>query len=81
MELGSYPCPSWLNSFNLTTNTVKRIMIDFHSHFYPKGARGSDHPHQIGDIEMTHERIRTLKLGERVEESILTGNAAKLLKI
>ena len=56
-------------------------MIDFHSHFYPKGARGSDHPHQIGDIEMTHERIRTLKLGERVEESILTGNAAKLLKI
>ena len=42
---------------------------------------GSDHPHQIGDIEMAHERIRTLKLGERVEESILTGNAAKLLKI
>jgi len=42
---------------------------------------GSDHPHQIGDIEMAHKRIRALGLDKKTEEDILTNNAAKLLKV
>ncbi len=42
---------------------------------------GSDHPHQIGDIAEAHKRIRNLGLNKGAEDAILTGNAAKLLKL
>jgi aminocarboxymuconate-semialdehyde decarboxylase len=42
---------------------------------------GSDHPHQIGDIAEAHKRIKDLKLDAKAEDAILTGNAAKLLKL
>jgi aminocarboxymuconate-semialdehyde decarboxylase len=42
---------------------------------------GSDHPHQIGDIDQAIDRIRKLSIDEKSKEKILTGNAEKLLKI
>jgi aminocarboxymuconate-semialdehyde decarboxylase len=42
---------------------------------------GSDHPHQIGDIDQAIDRIRRLDIEEKSKEKILTGNAEKLLKI
>jgi len=42
---------------------------------------GSDHPHQIGDIDQAIDRIRKLGIDEKSKEKILTGNAEKLLKI
>ena len=42
---------------------------------------GSDHPHQIGDIDQAIERIKKLGIDEKSKEKILTGNAEKLLKI
>ena len=42
---------------------------------------GSDHPHQIGDIAEAHKRIKNLRLDKGAEDAILTGNAAKLLKL
>ena len=42
---------------------------------------GSDHPHQIGDIDQAINRIRKLDIDEKSKEKILTGNAKKLLKM
>jgi len=42
---------------------------------------GSDHPHQIGDIDEAIGRIRKLNVLEKHKEKILTGNAKELLKI
>jgi len=42
---------------------------------------GSDHPHQIGDIDEAIDRIRKLDIDEKSKEKMLTGNAEKLLKI
>jgi aminocarboxymuconate-semialdehyde decarboxylase len=42
---------------------------------------GSDHPHQIGDIEYAVERIRRLPIGEEEKDKILGENAARLLKL
>jgi aminocarboxymuconate-semialdehyde decarboxylase len=42
---------------------------------------GSDHPHQIGDIDQAIDRIRRLDIDEKSKEKILTGNAERLLKI
>ncbi len=42
---------------------------------------GSDHPHQIGDIERAVERVRRLPIGEGEKNMILGENAARLLKL
>lgn len=42
---------------------------------------GSDHPHQIGDIDKAVGRIKSLDIPETSKEKILTLNAKKLLKI
>ncbi|MEM4727023.1 MAG: amidohydrolase family protein, partial [Candidatus Bathyarchaeia archaeon] len=42
---------------------------------------GSDHPHQIGDIERAVERIKRLPIGEEDKTMILGENAARLLKL
>jgi aminocarboxymuconate-semialdehyde decarboxylase len=42
---------------------------------------GTDHPHQIGDIEHAVRRIKELNIPERDKELILGGNAKKLLKL
>jgi aminocarboxymuconate-semialdehyde decarboxylase len=77
----------------LPTEYLKRIWVDsliydeevFKSTLaflgHEKIVLGSDHPHQIGDINEAHKRIIGLKLGSEAEEAILNGNAAKLLKL
>ncbi len=42
---------------------------------------GSDHPHQIGDIERAVERVMRLRIGEDEKGWILGENAARLLKL
>jgi aminocarboxymuconate-semialdehyde decarboxylase len=42
---------------------------------------GTDHPHQIGDIEKAVSRIKELDVSPREKELILGENAAKLLKL
>ena len=42
---------------------------------------GTDHPHQIGDIQHAVKRIRDLDIPEADKELILGGNAEKLLKL
>ncbi len=42
---------------------------------------GTDHPHQIGDIEHAVRRIKELDIPEEDKELILGGNAEKLLKL
>jgi len=42
---------------------------------------GSDHPHQIGDIEGAIGRINGLDISEADKKRILVGNAKKLLKL
>ena len=42
---------------------------------------GTDHPHQIGDIQNAVKRIRDLDIPEADKELILGGNAEKLLKL
>jgi aminocarboxymuconate-semialdehyde decarboxylase len=42
---------------------------------------GTDHPHQIGDIENAVKRIKDLNVSEDDKERILGGNAEKLLKL
>jgi aminocarboxymuconate-semialdehyde decarboxylase len=42
---------------------------------------GTDHPHQIGDIEKAVQRIRDLDIPDADKELILGGNAEKLLKL
>ena len=42
---------------------------------------GTDHPHQIGDIENAVQRIRDLNIPDADKELILGGNAEKLLKL
>ena len=42
---------------------------------------GTDHPHQIGDIEKAVSRIKELDISPREKELILGENAAKLLKL
>jgi aminocarboxymuconate-semialdehyde decarboxylase len=42
---------------------------------------GTDHPHQIGDIEKAVSRIQELDISDEEKELILGGNAAKLLKL
>ncbi|MFB0558582.1 MAG: amidohydrolase family protein [Candidatus Bathyarchaeia archaeon] len=42
---------------------------------------GSDHPHQIGDMEKAVVRIMQLGISEEDKEKILWKNAAKLLKL
>ena len=42
---------------------------------------GTDHPHQIGDIEKAVGRIRDLDISPREKDMILGGNAEKLLKL
>ena len=42
---------------------------------------GTDHPHQIGDMEKAVQRIRDLDIPDADKELILGGNAEKLLKL
>ncbi len=42
---------------------------------------GTDHPHQIGDIEKAVSRIKELDVSPREKELILGENAARLLKL
>lgn len=42
---------------------------------------GSDHPHQIGDMEKAVARVMQLGMSEEDKEKILWKNAAKLLKL
>lgn len=42
---------------------------------------GTDHPHQIGDIQHAVKRIKDLDIPEDDKELILGGNAEKLLKL
>jgi len=42
---------------------------------------GTDHPHQIGDIEKAVSRIKELDISPEEKELILGGNAASLLKL
>ncbi|MCW4050193.1 MAG: amidohydrolase family protein [Candidatus Bathyarchaeota archaeon] len=42
---------------------------------------GTDHPHQIGDIEHAVQRIKDLPIPDHDKELILGGNAEKLLKL
>jgi aminocarboxymuconate-semialdehyde decarboxylase len=42
---------------------------------------GTDHPHQIGDIEKAVSRIKELDVSPEEKELILGENAAKLLKL
>lgn len=42
---------------------------------------GSDYPHQIGDMEKAVQVIERLPLGEAERQSVLGGNAARLLKL
>ena len=42
---------------------------------------GTDHPHQISDIQNAVQRIRDLNIPEVDKEQILGGNAEKLLKL
>lgn len=42
---------------------------------------GSDHPHQIGDIDKAISRVRGLDVAESVKEKILARNAEELLKL
>ncbi len=42
---------------------------------------GTDHPHQIGDIEKAVSRIKELDISPREKELILGENAARLLKL
>jgi aminocarboxymuconate-semialdehyde decarboxylase len=42
---------------------------------------GTDHPHQIGDIQNAVQRIKNLDISSDEKELILGGNAIKLLKI
>ena len=42
---------------------------------------GTDHPHQIGDIEKAVSRIKELDVSPKEKELILGENAAKLLKL
>jgi aminocarboxymuconate-semialdehyde decarboxylase len=42
---------------------------------------GTDHPHQIGDIQNAVERIKSLNIPEHEKELILGDNAGRLLKL
>ena len=42
---------------------------------------GTDHPHQIGDIQKAVQRIKNLEISESDKSLILGGNAKELLKL
>jgi aminocarboxymuconate-semialdehyde decarboxylase len=68
----------WMDSV-IYDNDVLMSALAFSG--FNKMMLGTDHPHQIGDIEMAVKRIRDLAISESNKKLILGGNAKKLLKL
>jgi aminocarboxymuconate-semialdehyde decarboxylase len=68
----------WMDSV-IYDNDVLMSALAFSG--FHKMMLGTDHPHQIGDIEMAVKRIKDLDVSDSNKSLILGGNAQKLLKI